>query len=79
MKDMPTAAVSPHSRATNHGVNWEGLRTLYLRESAVLEGRNPDAARPGGHGPALHDGLWSRARRCAADPGVKFRHLRRPG
>jgi ABC-2 type transport system permease protein len=31
MKDMPAALVPPPPRAY-HGANWEGLRTLYLRE-----------------------------------------------
>jgi ABC-2 type transport system permease protein len=32
MKDMPAAAISPPAPRVYHGVNWEGLRTLYLRE-----------------------------------------------
>ena len=33
MKDMPSAAaVVPPPPRVYHGVNWEGLRTLYLRE-----------------------------------------------
>jgi len=32
MKDMPTATIIPPLPREYHGVNWEGLRTLYLRE-----------------------------------------------
>jgi len=32
MKDMPSAVVAPPQPRDYHGVNWEGLRTLYLRE-----------------------------------------------
>src|SRR5262249_40581068 len=32
MKDMPTIAVIPPQPREYHGVNWEGLRTLYVRE-----------------------------------------------
>ncbi|MGA0600019.1 ABC transporter permease [Caulobacter sp. KR2-114] len=32
MKDMPAAAVVPPPPRVYNGVNWEGLRTLYLRE-----------------------------------------------
>ena len=32
MKDMPAIAVIPPQPRNYHGVNWEGLRTLYLRE-----------------------------------------------
>ncbi|HZL01116.1 MAG TPA: ABC transporter permease [Caulobacteraceae bacterium] len=32
MKDMPAQAVIPPAPRDYHGVNWEGLRTLYLRE-----------------------------------------------
>jgi ABC-2 type transport system permease protein len=32
MKDMPSADVRPPLPRVYHGVNWEGLRTLYIRE-----------------------------------------------
>jgi ABC-2 type transport system permease protein len=32
MKDMPVSAVVPPLPRDYHGVNWEGLRTLYMRE-----------------------------------------------
>src|SRR5256885_14018208 len=32
MKDMPAIAVIPPQPRDYHGVNWEGLRTLYVRE-----------------------------------------------
>jgi ABC-2 type transport system permease protein len=32
MKDMPAIAVIPPQPREYHGVNWEGLRTLYFRE-----------------------------------------------
>ena len=32
MKDMPDAAVIPPLPRDYHGVNWEGVRTLYVRE-----------------------------------------------
>jgi ABC-2 type transport system permease protein len=32
MKDMPALAVIPPHPRAYHGVNWEGLRTLYVRE-----------------------------------------------
>jgi ABC-2 type transport system permease protein len=32
MKDMPISAVIPPLPRDYHGVNWEGLRTLYMRE-----------------------------------------------
>ncbi len=32
MKDMPDVAVIPPLPRNYHGVNWEGLRTLYVRE-----------------------------------------------
>ena len=32
MKDMPNIAVAPPTPRDYHGANWEGLRTLYLRE-----------------------------------------------
>jgi ABC-2 type transport system permease protein len=32
MKDMPAAATFIHAPRVYHGANWEGLRTLYLRE-----------------------------------------------
>jgi ABC-2 type transport system permease protein len=32
MKDMPTATVIPPLPREYHGANWEGLRTLYMRE-----------------------------------------------
>ena len=32
MKDMPNIAVTPPAPRAYNGANWEGLRTLYLRE-----------------------------------------------
>src|SRR5271168_3428857 len=32
MKDMPDIVVSPPLPREYHGANWEGLRTLYVRE-----------------------------------------------
>ena len=32
MKDMPAITVTPPAPRDYHGANWEGLRTLYLRE-----------------------------------------------
>jgi len=79
MKDMPARRVVPPSPREYQGVNWEGLKTLYLREVRRFWKVGMQTLTARGHRPALHDGLRGRRGPQAGGGGRRLRAVHRAG